>query len=111
MEHLEIALALIGAVCFGVVMGWITYSTLRRLERRALTDLTSIVGALGGAAVTALFPVKSGAFGAYCIGLAVGFFAYLKTARQPGAPDWLGDARPSAPAQRGGGPLEDTVST
>jgi len=111
MEYLEVALALIGAVCFGVVMGWITYSTLRRLERRALTDLTSIVGVLGGAAVTALFPVKSGAFGAYCIGLAIGFFAYLKTASKPGAPDWLGDARPSTPARRGGGPLEETVSS
>jgi NhaP-type Na+/H+ or K+/H+ antiporter len=110
MENIEIALALIGAVCFGIVMGWITYGTLRRLERRALTDLTSIVGVLGGAAVTALFPIKSGGFGAYCIGLAIGFFSYLRTARQPGAPDWLGDGRPTTPARRGGGPLEDTVS-
>ena len=109
MESLEIVLGLIGAGCFGIVLGWITYSTLRRLERRALTDLTSIVGVLGGAAVTALFPIKSGAFGAYCIGLAIGFFAYLITAKSPRAPDWLGDGRSAGPPRRGGGPLEPTV--
>lgn len=90
---MEQTLALIGAGCFGVVMGWITYGTLRRLERRALTDLTSIVGVLGGAAVTALFEVKTGAFGTYCIGLLIGFFAYLIVAKNPAAPPWLGDGR------------------
>ena len=111
MEDFFVWLALIGALCFGGVMGWITYSTLRRLERRALTDLTTILGVLGGASVTTLFPVKTGAFGAYCIGLAVGFFLYLVVATRPGAPDWLGDGRPvRAPGQGGGGgPLEDTA--
>lgn len=111
MDNLIVWLALIGALCFGVVMGWITYSTLRRLERRALTDLTTILGVLGGASVTTLFPVKTGAFGAYCIGLAGGFFAYLWIAQRPGAPPWLGDGRPAEAPQQGGGggPLEDTL--
>jgi NhaP-type Na+/H+ or K+/H+ antiporter len=108
MENLDTALTLIGAVCFGIVLGWITYGTLRRLERRALTDLTSIVGVLGGAAVTALFPSRSATFGAYCIGLAIGFFAYLKRATNPGAPDWLGE-RPAAPTRQGSNQLEDIV--
>ena len=67
----------IGALCFGLVIGWITYRTLRRKEgASALADISTVIGAVGGAAVTALF--KSGPlFGMYCIGLAVGFFLYF----------------------------------
>lgn len=35
------------------------------------------IGAIGGAAVLALFPAQSGLFAAYGIGLAVGFFVYV----------------------------------
>jgi uncharacterized membrane protein YeaQ/YmgE (transglycosylase-associated protein family) len=67
----------IGAVCFGIVVGWVTYRTLRRREgTAALSDIATVIGAVGGAAVTALF--KSDLlFGLYCIGLAGGFFAYF----------------------------------
>lgn len=67
----------IGALCFGLVIGWVTYRTLRRREEgAALSDIASVIGAVGGAAVTSLF--KSGPlFGMYCIGLAIGFFLYL----------------------------------
>jgi uncharacterized membrane protein YeaQ/YmgE (transglycosylase-associated protein family) len=67
----------IGAVCFGFVIGWVTYRTLRRKEGTTpLSDIATVIGAVGGAAVTALF--KSDVlFGLYCIGLAVGFFAYF----------------------------------
>jgi len=67
----------IGALCFGLVIGWVTYRTLRRREEgAALSDIASVIGAVGGAAVTSLF--ESGPlFGMYCIGLAVGFFLYL----------------------------------
>jgi uncharacterized membrane protein YeaQ/YmgE (transglycosylase-associated protein family) len=67
----------IGAICFGLVIGWVTYRTLRRREgTAALSDIATVIGAVGGAAVTALF--KSDVlFGLYCIGLAVGFFAYF----------------------------------
>jgi hypothetical protein len=84
-------LAIVGALFFGVVVGWVTYGSLRRANRSGLTDITTIIGAIGGAAITKLFPAENGAFGAYCIGLAIGFFAYLKEATKPDAPDWLGE--------------------
>ena len=66
-----------GALCFGLVIGWVSYRTLRRSsEAVALSDIATVLGAVGGAAVTALFP-KDGAFAWYCIGLAAGFFGYL----------------------------------
>jgi hypothetical protein len=67
----------IGALCFGLVIGWITYRTLRRsAETVALSDIATVIGAVGGAAVTGLFKSET-LFGAYCIGLAIGFFLYL----------------------------------
>lgn len=67
----------IGALCFGIVIGWICYRTLRRREdKAALSDLATVVGVIGGGAVTALF--KQGeVFAVYSIGLAAGFFLYL----------------------------------
>jgi uncharacterized membrane protein YeaQ/YmgE (transglycosylase-associated protein family) len=65
-----------GAICFGLVIGWITFRTLRRKEGTALSDIASVIGAVGGAGVTTIFGDKS-LFFAYCIGLAIGFFAYF----------------------------------
>ena len=65
-----------GALCFGFVIGWITYRTLRRQgETVALSNIATVIGAIGGAAVTALFPKEL--FAWYCIGLTGGFFLYL----------------------------------
>lgn len=67
----------IGAVCFGLVMGWICYRTLRRSrEAVAVSDIATVVGAVGGAGVTGLFE-DGDTFGWYAIGLAAGFFSYL----------------------------------
>jgi hypothetical protein len=66
-----------GALCFGLVVGWITYRTVRRTKTTGLSDIATVVGAVGGAAVLSLFPAETNAFGAYSIGLAIGFFAYL----------------------------------
>ncbi len=67
----------VGAVCFGVVIGWIAYRTLRRTSDEVkLSDIATVIGAVGGAAVTALFNSQN-LFGCYAIGLAGGFFAYL----------------------------------
>jgi hypothetical protein len=91
-------LSAIGAFAFGIVIGWITYRTLRRSQGSGLSDIATVIGAVGGAAVTALFPRETGAFGAYCIGLAIGFFAYLRAAlnlaakhgEEAKAIEWLG---------------------
>lgn len=67
----------IGALAFGVVTGWVTYRTLRRVKSEGLSDIATVVGIVGGAAITGLFPAGGEAFGAYGIGLAAGFFFYL----------------------------------
>ena len=66
----------VGAICFGVVVGWIVYRTLRRTDKAAVSDIATVIGAVGGAAVTGLFD-SSRLFGFYAIGLAAGFFLYL----------------------------------
>jgi hypothetical protein len=72
-----VSIAMIGAWCFGAVMGWITYRTLRRREgAAALSDLATVIGAIGGAAITGLFKTPD-LFGSYCIGLFIGFFLYF----------------------------------
>ena len=101
-------LTVVGALCFGAVIGWVTYRTLRFSAHGGLSDLSVVIGAVGGAAVTGLFPRESGAFGAYCIGLAFGFFVYLRTAKDPNAPAWLGgSSRPSARADPSSRPPDD----
>lgn len=84
-----------GALCFGFVIGWITYRTLRRKEGQALlSDISTVIAAVGGATVVGLF--KDGdLFGAYSIGFffgfalyfVIGFFVYGKDAANP----WMGD--------------------
>jgi len=67
----------IGSICFGLVIGWITYRTLRRKEgNAALSDIAAVIGAVGGAGITTLFGAKN-LFAGYCIGLAIGFFLYF----------------------------------
>jgi hypothetical protein len=67
-----------GAFAFGLVVGWFTYFVNRhRREDVSLADVATIIGALGGGAVLALFPEESRLFGAYGMGLAVGFFGYF----------------------------------
>ncbi|WP_214405677.1 hypothetical protein [Pseudonocardia lacus] len=70
-------MAIVGSICFGLVIGWVTYRTLRRnAESVQLSDIATVIGAVGGAAVTTVF-ADPDLFGGYCIGLAVGFFAYF----------------------------------
>jgi hypothetical protein len=70
-------LQLIGAGCFGLILGWYLYFINRyRSGPVDFGDITSILTAIGGAAVTALFRSGSDMFGAYGIGLAAGFFLY-----------------------------------
>lgn len=69
---------LIGAGGFGAVVGWYVYYINRwRKDDVQLSDVVTLLGAIGGAAVLALFPAKSDLFGAYGIGLAAGFFLYF----------------------------------
>lgn len=69
---------LCGAGSFGALVGWYVYYINRnRSDKVQLSDLATLIGAVGGAAITTIFPAKSELFGAYGIGLAIGFFGYF----------------------------------
>lgn len=71
-------LQMAGAICFGALIGWFIYYINRyRTGDVQMTDLVTLIGVIGGTAVLALFPAKTDLFGAYGIGLAVGFFLYF----------------------------------
>jgi len=82
----------LGALAFGVVVGWVTYRTLRRRgEVVALSDIAAVIGAVGGGWVTTQFSTPL-VFGWYCVGLFVGFFLYLILATTKLKDvDWLGN--------------------
>ena len=95
---------LLGAGAFGSLIGWYVYYINR--YRRAdvqLSDIVTLVGVLGGAAVVALFPAQTPLFGAYGIGLAVGFYGYfvqllILVAISPNfGADWFLDGRRANP--------------
>ncbi len=106
----------IGAVCFGLSVGFITYRTLvRTVDKAAISDITAVVGAIGGGAVTGLFdPEKTDLFGWYSIGLAAGiaifFVLYLimngkgDTAKVMSGRTITGPGAPGPGGGPGGGP-------
>lgn len=66
-----------GMLCFGVLIGFITYRTLiRTAGKTSIHDLTVVVAAIGGGAVTTLARPVTNAFGWYAIGLLGGFAVY-----------------------------------
>ncbi len=68
---------LLGAGGFGAIIGWyVSYVNRYRKGGVQFSDLTTVVGIIGGGAVVALFPARSDLFGAYGIGLFIGFFGY-----------------------------------
>jgi hypothetical protein len=103
MDHASV-LQLWGAGGFGAILGWYLYYVNRyRKGDVQLGDLVTVVGVLGGGAVLALFPARSDLFGAYGLGLCVGFFGYLLVliilVRQSKAftVDWFLDGRRKRP--------------
>jgi hypothetical protein len=71
-------LQLYGAGVFGVLIGWLVYYINRyRKDDVQLSDLVTLIGIIGGGAILALFPAKTDLFGAYGIGLGIGFFLYF----------------------------------
>jgi uncharacterized membrane protein YeaQ/YmgE (transglycosylase-associated protein family) len=87
-----LAMAVIGAICFGLVIGWITYGTLRhRRSGAGLTELAAVLAAVGGGLVTALLELPE-VFGGYAVGLAVGFFGYLVLVTLVPDSPWAGES-------------------
>ncbi|MEO3870058.1 hypothetical protein ABGB18_14650 [Nonomuraea sp. B12E4] len=87
-------MAVVGAVCFGLVLGWITCGTWGRGRGAAgLADLTAVLAAVGGGAVTALLDLPD-AFGGYAVGLVVGFAGCLVLSTLMPDSKWLGVQAP-----------------
>jgi uncharacterized membrane protein YeaQ/YmgE (transglycosylase-associated protein family) len=71
-------LQICGAIGFGALIGWYVYYINRnRTDKVQMNDILTLIGAIGGAAILAIFPAKSELFGAYGIGLFAGFFGYF----------------------------------
>ena len=69
---------LIGAGSFGCLIGWFIFFLNRyRKGEIKIGDLVTVIGAIGGGTVLTLFPASTDLFGAYGIGLSVGFFGYF----------------------------------
>src|SRR5205809_8118896 len=66
-----------GGFWFGLVIGFVTYRTLKHKTTTGLSDIASVIGAIGGGAVLRLFPAGTAAFDQYAMGLAMGFLLYL----------------------------------
>ncbi len=97
-------LILLGAFFFGVVVGWQVYMINRyRTAAVDFGDLATVIGIVGGGAVMNLFPSGTAMFGAYGIGLALGYFLYFLVLfsfvkRSPNFDvDWFLDGRRKAP--------------
>jgi hypothetical protein len=69
---------LLGAAAFGALVGWFIYFINRyRTGGVGFSDLVTLIGVIGGAGVLKLFDTGTDLFGAYGIGLAIGFFGYF----------------------------------
>ena len=77
MERVS-TIQLLGAGGFGMLIGWYLYYINRyRKADVQLSDLVTLIGIVGGAAILKLFPQGTDLFGAYGIGLSIGFFGYF----------------------------------
>jgi len=99
-------ITVIGAGAFGTLIGWYVYYINRyRKSDVQLGDITTLVGVLGGGAATALFAPGGELFGAYGIGLFLGFFGYFISLiylvdRSPNFDaDWFLDGRRKRPEE------------
>ncbi len=69
-----------------------------------MLTLVTVIGVLGGGGILALFPAKTDLFGAYGIGLCIGFFGYflvlliLVLISKNFTMDWFLDGRRKKPA-------------
>jgi hypothetical protein len=105
MDELKASLIqLLGAAGFGIIVGWYVYFINRyRSGDIKLNDLVTLIGILGGGSILALFPARTDLFGAYGIGLFIGFFGYflvllIQVKKSPNFDlDWFLDGRRKKP--------------
>ena len=69
---------ILGGIGFGALIGWYTYFINRyRQGDVKFSDLVTLIGIIGGTSILTLFPARTDLFGAYGIGLFLGFFGYF----------------------------------
>lgn len=97
---------LAGALCFGILIGWYVYFINRyRKADVQFSDLGTLIGVIGGAGILALFNAGTDLFGAYGVGLAIGFFSYFAVLvymvyKSPNFDvDWFLDGRRKRPTE------------
>jgi hypothetical protein len=106
---------IVGTLCFGLLIGYITYRTLARTTASAsIGDLAAVIGAVGGGGVTAIVRPGTNLFGWYAIALLIGFTAYgliywamnghEEFAKVMGRDKGASDGRGSAPIRGSGAP-------
>ncbi|MCA9972544.1 MAG: hypothetical protein KC425_20120 [Anaerolineales bacterium] len=95
---------MLGAGGFGAIIGWYVYYINRyRKGDVQFSDLVTVIGIIGGTAVLQLFPERSDLFGAYGVGLFLGFFGYFLSllimvqVSQVFNVDWFLDGRVKSP--------------
>jgi hypothetical protein len=100
----EVTVAQWGAFAFGLIIGWYIYYINRyRKGDVSLSDISGLLGAIGGASVAGL--IDKSFFPVYGIGLAVGFFGYffvlivLVAASDNFNSDWFLDGRRKKPVE------------
>ncbi len=67
----------LGGIAFGLVIGFLSWYAVFPTSGKFLVTwktLSAFLGIVGGGVVTSLFPANSESFGAYSIGLCLGFF-------------------------------------
>src|SRR5260370_18419117 len=84
------ALGQVGAACFGIAVGYLSYLALvRTIVNASISVLTAAASAIGGAAVTGLFAPGTSVFAWYAIGLLAGMagvFSVFPTLHPPPPP-------------------------
>jgi hypothetical protein len=106
---MEFSWKIAGAFAFGLMLGWNVYFVNRyRKGDIGFSDITALIGAVGGAAVLALYKADTDLFGAYGLGLGTGFFIYyisllIMVRVSPNFDsDWFLDGRRVNPAENQG---------
>lgn len=127
---MQVNMAMAGAFAFGLIIGWYVYYVNRyRKGDVAFSDLTTLIGIIGGGTILTLFKGEGSSpelFGWYGVGLAAGFFGYflvlvglVKKSTNFDA-DWFLDGRRRNPADGFGygtdvrptmTPMSGTIST
>jgi hypothetical protein len=71
---MESGIQLLGAMSIGGILGWYVYLINRtRVAGMHMSDLVTLLATIGGAVALSLFPLSSDLFGAYGVGLGIGF--------------------------------------